>query len=105
MSEDYSLSDDQIEVLQEFMNVAYGSATAIIAEILDAFATLDIPRVHVLTTAEFETYLKDIIKQDGECFFCSQGINGDLSGESILAVSAINLTPQKTMTSHSASLA
>lgn len=92
MNKDYTLSQDHVEVLQEFMNIAYGSATAVIAEILDAFATLDIPKVDVLTTSQFEKYLKDTLKKDSEYFFCSQGINGDLAGESIFLLSRNSIT-------------
>jgi len=92
MNEEYELSDDQVEVLQEFMNVAYGSATAVIAEILDAFATLDIPNVEVLKTTQFELYLKELIQKEGEFFFCSQGINGDIAGESIFLLSRNSIT-------------
>ena len=92
MSEDYTLNEDQKEVLQEFMNVAYGSATAVIAEILDAFATLAIPKVEVLSINEFEKHLQNSIKNNGECFFCSQGINGDLSGESIFLLTRPSIT-------------
>ncbi|MDF1880710.1 chemotaxis protein CheC [Sulfurimonas sp. MAG313] len=92
MNKKYSLSEDQLEVLQELMNIAYGSATAIIADILDAFATLDIPRIEVISTSEFELYLKNMLKQEGDYFFCSQGINGDLCGESIFLLSRESIT-------------
>lgn len=92
MNENYTLSDEHVEVLQEFMNIAYGSATAVIAEILDAFATLDIPKVDVLTTNEFETHLQETLKQGEEYFFCSQGVNGDLAGESIFLISRDSIT-------------
>ena len=92
MTEEYTLSDDQKEVLQEFMNVAYGSATAIIADILDAFATLAIPKVDVLSTNQFEGYLKEMLDQESQYFFCSQGINGELAGESIFLLSRNSIT-------------
>jgi len=92
MPNQYSLSDDHKEVLQEFMNIAYGSATAIIADILDAFATLDIPKVDILTITQFEKYLQDKIDKEHEYFFCSQGINGELAGESIFLLSRSSIT-------------
>lgn len=61
MNRNYALSEDQIEVLQEFMNRAHGSATAIIAEIFDAFATLNVPKIDVLRISEFEKYIKGIL--------------------------------------------
>jgi len=92
MENKYTLSSDQEEVLQEFMNVAYGSATAIIADILDAFASLSIPKVKVFSIPDFETYIKDMIQKDGEYFFCAQGINGELAGESIFLLNRSSLT-------------
>ena len=44
------LSEDEKDVLQELMNIAYGNATAVVAEMLDAFASLSIPNIKVMET-------------------------------------------------------
>jgi len=81
MDEKLEFDDDHKEVLRELMNVAYGSATAIIAEILDAFATLHVPKIELFHDYELRDYI--IGKMEDDAFLCSQGINGKIAGESI----------------------
>ncbi|MFT5660433.1 MAG: chemotaxis protein CheC [Sulfurimonas sp.] len=90
--QDLTLTEDEQDVLQELMNVAYGDATAIVAEMLDAFATLSIPNIKLMKTS---TLLDELQTLKGESyFFSTQAFNGQFSGESaffIDNVSAQNL--------------
>lgn len=87
-----SLTEDEIDVLQELMNVAYGDATAVVAEMLEAFASLSIPNINILKTSEL---IKQLESLKGESyFFSTQAFNGEFNGESaffIDNVSAKNL--------------
>ena len=47
-----TLTEDEKDVLQELMNVAYGTATAVVADMLDAFASLSIPNIKIMKTSE-----------------------------------------------------
>lgn len=86
------LTEDEKDVLQELMNVAYGNATAVVADMLDAFASLSIPNIKVVETKEL---LNDFHALEGESyFFSTQAFAGEFSGESaffIDNVSAQNL--------------
>ena len=74
------LTEDEQDVLQELMNIAYGDATAIVAEMLDAYATLSIPNIRIIETS---TLLEEMKELKGESyFFSSQAFNGMFSGES-----------------------
>jgi len=89
----YSLTEDEKDVLQELMNVAYGNATAVVAEMLDAFASLSIPNVKIMSVEEL---LKDFEQlQNSSYFFSSQAFFGEFAGESAFFIdgtSADNLT-------------
>jgi chemotaxis protein CheC len=88
------LNEDERDCLQELMNVAYGSATATISEILDAFATLNVPKIQIIPATELKTYLKDKLLIKDEQFVATQILNGDISGENLFLInksSAINL--------------
>ena len=75
-----TLTEDEADVLQELMNVAYGDATAVVAEMLDAFASLSIPNIKIMKT---ETLVKELQDLRGESyFFSTQAFNGEFSGES-----------------------
>lgn len=54
MTNNIILNEDEKDCLQELMNIAYGSATAAITEILDAFATLSIPKIEVIKTTDLK---------------------------------------------------
>ncbi|MBC8237956.1 MAG: chemotaxis protein CheX [Helicobacteraceae bacterium] len=87
-----SLTQDEQDVLQELMNIAYGDATAVVAEMLDAFATLSIPNIRLIETSALLHELKGL---EGESyFFSTQAFNGMFSGESAFFIdtqSACNL--------------
>ena len=42
-----SFSEDEQDLLKELMNIAYGNATAVIADFMDRFATLSIPAFEI----------------------------------------------------------
>jgi chemotaxis protein CheC len=74
------LTEDEKDVLQELMNIAYGGATAVIAQMLEAFASLSIPNIQVMQVNELlETFEK---LKSTSYFFSTQAFNGEFSGES-----------------------
>ena len=75
-----TLTEDEEDVLKELMNIAYGSATAVIADMLEAFASLSIPNIKIMNTSElFKTFQK---LKSSSYFFSTQVFNGEFSGES-----------------------
>ncbi len=76
----YTLTEDERDVLQELMNVAYGNATAVVADMLDAFASLSIPKISIIQTEQLlETF--DTLKSTSY-FFSTQAFSGEFNGES-----------------------
>ena len=73
------LNEDEKDFLREFMNVAYGSATATVAEMLDAYATLSIPKIDVKTNEELKKHLQGY--EEDSYFFSTQPFLGEFSGE------------------------
>ncbi|WP_457749153.1 chemotaxis protein CheX [Sulfurimonas sp.] len=74
------LTEDEKDVLQELMNIAYGSATAVIAEMLEAFASLSIPNIQVIQVDELLKTFEEL--KSTSYFFSSQAFNGEFNGES-----------------------
>jgi len=88
------LNEDQIDYLKELINISYASATAAITEILDKFATLQIPEIKFLPISEINSFLKTICNKHTQQYISSQLISGDTLGESLFIIdeiSAINL--------------
>lgn len=86
MNAEIILNEDEQDCLQELMNIAYGSATAAITEILDAFATLSIPKIKIIDTKDLKKYLSTQIKVNSDHFVSIQQINGLLSGENLFII-------------------
>ena len=86
MKSDITLTEDEKDCLQELMNVAYGSATAAITEILDAFAKLSIPKIQIINANELKTYLSNELNLNVEHLVSLQQINGTLSGENMFVI-------------------
>ena len=89
------LTEDEKDCLQELMNVAYGSATAAITEIFDAFAKLSIPTIKIIDALHLKDYLAKELNFNDKHFVASQQINGPLSGENMFIIdkkSATNMS-------------
>ena len=86
MSQKITLTDDEKDCLQELMNMAYGSATAAITEILDAFAKLSIPKIQIIDADNLKPYLSKELNLNEEHLVALQQINGALSGENMFVI-------------------
>ena len=94
MESKIDLTEDERDCLQELMNIAYGSATAAITEILNAFAKLSIPKIQIIDACELKNYLSKELNLDQEHLVSLQQINGTLNGENMFVIdkeSAINI--------------
>ena len=85
MNYNIQLNEDEKDCLQELMNIAYGSASSAIADIIDAFATLSIPNIKVIKVSELKEYLNQQLN-GSEYFVASQLINGDFDGENLFLI-------------------
>ncbi len=86
MKSNIVLTEYEKDCLQELMNVAYGSATAAITEILDAFAKLSIPKIQIINANELKAYLSNELNLNVEHLVSLQQINGTLSGENMFVI-------------------
>lgn len=96
MKEMIELNEDERDCLQELMNIAYGSASSAIADIIDAFATLAIPNIEIISVKDLKNYLNSQLTQT-QHFVGSQLINGDFNGENLFIIdknSAVNLSKE-----------
>lgn len=86
MDQNITLTEDEKDCLQELMNVAYGSATAAITEILDAFAKLSIPKIQIIDARNLKSYLSKELNLNEEHLIALQQINGTLNGENMFII-------------------
>lgn len=86
MGNENFLNEDQTDCLQELMNISYGSATAAIADIIDKFAKLSIPRITTISPEDFRDYIENKIDKFRICYLSSQVLDGKLSGENVFFI-------------------
>lgn len=79
-----SFSDDEKDILQEIMNIAFGNATADLGEIIDIYVMLSVPSVQVIEIGSLPAYLKDTIKSDGASNIVEQKFWGNFKGSGLL---------------------
>lgn len=57
-----AFSEEEMDILQEVMNIAFGSAAADLAEAIDIYAILSVPRIRIVQARELPDYIRDEIK-------------------------------------------
>ncbi len=79
------IKDELREVLSELINIAFGSATATIADLFDNFATLHVPDISLITMEDLDEFiLKDFNYQ--QVYTTSQQFKGQFQGEIVFVM-------------------
>jgi chemotaxis protein CheC len=81
---DHSITGDEIEILQEIMNIAFGKATADLAEFIDIFIKLSVPNVQITKTINLGQYLNDVVTNNGQISIVEQKFWGKFRGYALL---------------------
>lgn len=81
------IDEEHKEVLGELFNISFGSATAIIADLFDNFATLRVPGISVIPINGIETFVMDGMECQ-EIHLTTQQFKGNFEGEIIFTVGA-----------------
>ena len=76
-------NEDDVDFLQELLNIAFGSATAIVSDMLETFATLHIPHIEIVDTENLQNYINNNFDKKNQYFVFSQQFRGDLEGEAV----------------------
>ncbi len=79
-----TLSNEELEILQEIMNIAFGRATADLAEVIDIYIRLNVPYINVLKAAELPAHIKKELKDSGNISLVEQRFWGNFKGLALL---------------------
>ncbi len=77
-------SDIELDALQETMNIAFGSAAADLAEVMDIFVELSIPKVATIHSGEVIGHIRREVPDFYDCNIVEQQYRGDFSGSAFL---------------------
>lgn len=78
------LTEDELEILKEIMNIAFGKATADLAELINIFITLTVPDVRIIATDELQPYIKDEVKEYDRVSLVEQKFWGEFNGSALM---------------------
>ena len=77
-------SDNEKDILQEIMNIAFGSASADLAKVIELYVVLSVPNIQLLKMKEIGTYLDSSTAEFDKTAIIEQKFWGDLKGSSFL---------------------
>jgi chemotaxis protein CheC len=78
------LDEEEKDILQEIMNIAFGQAAAELAEIINVFVVLNVPYIRVLKANDLPFYLKTEIKGYDTICMVEQHFWGEFQGSAFL---------------------
>lgn len=75
---------EEKDILQEVMNIAFGQASAELAEVIDIFVVLSVPDIQVLKGSDLPDYLCNELKPATTINIIEQSFLGKFSGQALL---------------------
>ncbi len=78
---------DHADALKELINIAIGSATANIADLLNAFGTMHVPSVRIATFDELKSHIIASIAPGEKNYVTKQLFAGEFGGENMFIIS------------------
>jgi chemotaxis protein CheC len=78
------LSEEEKDILQEIMNIAFGQAAADLGEIINIYVVLNVPYIKVLKAIDMPDYLKDEIAGHESISMVEQQFWGEFKGSAYL---------------------
>jgi len=81
-----AFSQEEKEILQEIMNIAFGNATADLAEVIDIYVELNTPSIQLLGIGDLPDYLINRMNLHTETSIVAQNFWGDFKGSGILVL-------------------
>jgi len=79
-------SEEEKEILQEIMNIAFGNATADLAGVIDIYVALSVPKIQVISIGTLPDYLKEELNASGKTSIIDQRFWGDFNGSGFLVL-------------------
>jgi len=83
-----TISEEEKEILQEIMNIAFGKAAADLAEVINIFVVLSVPYIQMLKAHDLPEYLKTQISEYDRISIVEQNFWGDFKGSAFLVFQA-----------------
>lgn len=86
--EDRVLTREEMEILQEIMNIAFGKSAADLADVIDTHVVLSVPYIQVVQITELPPYFRDHVKGYRKISIVEQKFWGRFKGDALLVFSS-----------------
>ncbi|MBI4687895.1 MAG: chemotaxis protein CheC [Nitrospirae bacterium] len=87
MPESYTLTEEEREILQELMNIAFGKSAADLADVINTHVELRIPDIKLMPISELPAYVQEKIKGYTNIDMVEQSFYGRFKGDAVLVFS------------------
>ncbi len=84
MSHNEDFSEEELEILQEVMNIAFGQATSDLAELIDIYVVLSVPKIKLIPAEKLTDYIEETIEDYKKTSVVSQSYWGKFKGNALL---------------------
>ncbi len=84
MPHNEDFSEEELDILQEVMNIAFGQATSDLAELIDIYVVLSVPEIKLIQAEKLPDYIKETIKDYKATSIVSQNYWGKFKGNALL---------------------
>jgi len=84
MSDKNIFVEEEKEILQEIMNIAFGNASAALTDVIDTHVLLSVPNVLLLSPSDLIRYMENEIKNYSHVSLVEQNFWGQFKGKAFL---------------------
>jgi chemotaxis protein CheC len=81
-------SDDEVAILQEIMNIAFGQSASDLAEVIDTHVVLAVPFIKIMKVPDLPDYIRDHVKTYKTISIVEQKFWGKFKGDALLIFSS-----------------
>jgi chemotaxis protein CheC len=84
MDSDTHISEEEQDILQEIMNIAFGKAAADLAEVINIFVVLSVPDIRIIKAVDLPDYIRLEFSEFGNISIVEQNFWGEFKGSALL---------------------
>lgn len=84
ISAEHVLSEEEHDILQELMNIAFGRASADLAEVIDTYVVLNVPEVRTMKAVDLPDFISTEICNHDNISIVEQSYLGKFKGMALL---------------------
>ena len=78
------ISEEEKDILQEIMNIAFGKAAADLAEVINIFVVLSVPDIRIIKAVDLPDYIQTEFSEFGNISIVEQNFWGEFKGNALL---------------------